>query len=72
MKSFQITISFALNSEGLNKISEKTVEIVREESYTMLIINNYFRIGLTDLGKETKNEAPGVSINWVILNYKVL
>jgi len=65
-------MSFALNSEGLNKMSEKTVEIVREESCIKLIINYYFRVRFTYLGEETKNEAPGVSINWIILNYKLL
>lgn len=51
MKSFQITMSLALNSEGLNKMSEKTVEMVREESYIKgQLGNGYFRVGFAYLG----------------------
>ena len=34
----------------LNKMSEKTVEIVRDESYIKLIIKYYFRVRFTYLG----------------------
>jgi len=56
-------------SVGLNRISEKTVEMVRAESYNVIIIIKvaYLGIDIRNEGKKTQYKPPSVSKDRIVL-----